>query len=119
MVNQKFIITYNLSMAINYHPDEVQFLLIDYKGGGLVGAFENKETGLKLPHLTGTITNLDTADINRALSSIESELKRRQALFNKARDKLGEGTIDIYKYQKYYREKTIRYTNIPLIYNLR
>ena len=103
----EFIITYILSMAINYHPDEVQFLLIDYKGGGLVGAFENKETGLKLPHLTGTITNLDTADINRALSSIESELKRRQALFNKARDKLGEGTIDIYKYQKYYREKQL------------
>ena len=96
----EFIITYILSMAINYHPDEVQFLLIDYKGGGLVGAFENKETGLRLPHLTGTITNLETADINRALSSIESELKRRQALFNKARDKLGEGTIDIYKYAK-------------------
>lgn len=103
----EFIITYILSMAINYHPDEVQFLLIDYKGGGLVGAFENKETGLRLPHLTGTITNLETADINRALSSIESELKRRQALFNKARDKLGEGTIDIYKYQKYYREKQL------------
>ena len=103
----EFIITYILSMAINYHPDEVQFLLIDYKGGGLVGAFENKETGLKLPHLTGTITNLEVADINRALSSIESELKRRQALFNKARDKLGEGTIDIYKYQKYYREKQL------------
>ena len=103
----EFIITYILSMAINYHPDEVQFLLIDYKGGGLVGAFENKETGLRLPHLTGSITNLETADINRALSSIESELKRRQLLFNKARDKLGEGTIDIYKYQKYYREKQL------------
>ncbi len=100
----EFIITYILSMALNFHPDEVQFVLIDYKGGGLVGAFENKENGIKLPHLAGTITNLETADINRALASIESELKRRQALFNKARDKLGEGTIDIYKYQKYYRE---------------
>lgn len=107
----EFIITYILSMAINYHPNEVQFLLIDYKGGGLVGAFENKDTGLRLPHLTGTITNLETTDINRALSSIESELKRRQALFNKARDKLGEGTIDIYKYQKFYREKLL---DIPI-----
>ncbi len=100
----EFIITYILSMAINFHPDEVQFVLIDYKGGGLVGAFENKETGVKLPHLAGTITNLETVEINRALASIESELKRRQELFNKARDQLGEGTIDIYKYQKYYRE---------------
>jgi len=29
----EFIITYVLSMAINYHPYEVQFVLIDYKGG--------------------------------------------------------------------------------------
>ncbi len=100
----EFIITYILSLAVNYHPNEVQFVLIDYKGGGLVGAFENNETGIKLPHLAGTITNLDTAEINRALASIESELKRRQALFNQAREKLNEGTIDIYKYQKYYRE---------------
>ena len=100
----EFIITYILSMAVNYHPDYVQFVLIDYKGGGLVGAFENKDTGVKLPHLAGTITNLDVADINRALASIESELKRRQRLFNQARDKLGEGTIDIYKYQNYYRD---------------
>ncbi len=100
----EFIITYILSLAVNFHPDEVQFVLIDYKGGGLVGAFENNGTGIKLPHLAGTITNLDTAEINRALSSIESELKRRQALFNEAREKLNEGTIDIYKYQKYHRE---------------
>ena len=99
----EFIITFILSMAINYHPDEVQFVLIDYKGGGLAGAFENRETGLKLPHLAGTITNLDVNEINRSLASLQSELKRRQAEFNKARDAVGESTIDIYKYQRYYR----------------
>lgn len=103
----EFIITYILSMAINYHPYEVQFILIDYKGGGLAGAFENKLTGLKLPHLVGTITNLDANEIKRSLASIESELKRRQSLFNKAREISGESTIDIYKYQKMFREGTI------------
>ena len=91
-------------MAINYDPKEVQFVLIDYKGGGLAGAFENKETGEKLPHLAGTITNLDVNEINRSLSSLQSELKRRQRIFNEARDKCNESTIDIYKYQKLYRE---------------
>ena len=103
----EFIISYILSMAINYNPYEVQFILIDYKGGGLAGAFENRETGISLPHLAGTITNLDTAEMNRTLVSINSELKRRQAKFNEVRDKLGEGTIDIYKYQKLYREGLI------------
>ncbi len=103
----EFIITYVLSMAINYSPEEVAFVLIDYKGGGLAGAFVNSETGQKLPHVVGTITNLDKAEINRALSSIQSELRRRQAKFNEVRDKMGESTIDIYKYQKLYREGTI------------
>ena len=103
----EWIITYVLSMCINYHPDEVQFVLIDYKGGGLAGTFENKETGFRIPHLAGTITNLDITEINRSLASINSELKRRQSLFNKARDSLGESSVDIYKYQRWYREGRI------------
>ncbi len=100
----EFIITYVLSMALNYHPHEVSFVLIDYKGGGLAGVFQNKETGLKLPHLAGTITNLDTVEMNRSLASIQSELRKRQRIFNEARDKLDESTIDIYKYQSLYRK---------------
>lgn len=100
----EFIITYVLSMAVNYSPEEVAFVLIDYKGGGLAGAFENKELGIKLPHIVGTITNLDKTEINRALASIDSELRRRQQKFNEVRESTGESTIDIYKYQKMYRD---------------
>ena len=98
----EFIITLILSLAVNYHPDEVAFILIDYKGGGLAGAFDNEE--YRLPHLAGTITNLDGASIVRSLVSIQSELRRRQSVFNIARDKVNEGTMDIYKYQKLYRD---------------
>lgn len=100
----EFIITYILSLAINYSPDDVSFILIDYKGGGLALAFENKTAGIYLPHLAGTITNLDKAEMDRTLVSIDSEIKRRQRKFNEAREKLGESTIDIYKYQKNYKE---------------
>lgn len=98
----EFIITYILSLCANYSPDEVAFVLIDYKGGGLAGAFENERR--HLPHLAGTITNLDGASINRSLVSIKSELKRRQDMFNKARDFTGESTMDIYKYLSFYRQ---------------
>lgn len=100
----EFIITYILSMAINYSPDDIAFILIDYKGGGLAFAFENQSAGMILPHLAGTITNLDKAEMDRTLVSIDSEIKRRQRVFNEARDALGESTIDIYKYQKFYKE---------------
>ena len=94
----EFIITFILSLAINYHPYEVAFILIDYKGGGMANAFTN------LPHLAGTITNLDGASVKRSLVSIESELKRRQSIFSKASKVTQISNIDIYKYQKLYRE---------------
>ena len=97
-----FIITYILSLAINYHPDDLSFLLIDYKGGGLAGAF--KKRNIVLPHLVGTITNIETSELQRSEASIQSELRRRQIIFNEARNKTDEGTIDIYKYQKLYHE---------------
>ncbi|MCD7817852.1 MAG: type VII secretion protein EssC, partial [Lachnospiraceae bacterium] len=101
----EFIITYVLSLAVNYSPDDVAFILIDYKGGGLVGAFDNEQ--YRLPHLAGTITNLDGAAINRSLLSIQSELRRRQVIFNEARRVSNEGTMDIYKYQKLYRNGVV------------
>lgn len=45
--------TYILSMSTLYHPYEVAFVIIDFKGGGMVNQFKN------LPHLVGAITNID------------------------------------------------------------
>ena len=103
----EFLVTYILSLAVNFHPDEVAFVLIDYKGGGLAGAFDDKARGIHLPHLVATITNLDGSTIQRSLVSIESELKRRQHVFNEARSLSDEGTIDIYSYQRMYRNKIV------------
>lgn len=67
--------TYILSMALKYHPYEVGFVIIDFKGGGMVNQFAN------LPHLIGAITNIDGREIERSLLSIRAELKKRQAIF--------------------------------------
>ena len=104
----EFIITFILSMAMNYSPDDVSFVLIDYKGGGLTGAFLNETNGIRLPHLAGTITNLDKSEMNRTLVSIDSEIKNRQKIFNETKDAMGESTIDIYKYQDYYHQGRVK-----------
>lgn len=97
----EFIMAMILSMAVNYHPNEVAFILIDYKGGGMANTFTN------LPHVVGTITNLDGAAVKRSLISIQSELKRRQTIFSITSKKIGISNIDIYKYQKLYREGAV------------
>ena len=70
--------TYILSMALLFHPYEVGFVIIDFKGGGMVNQFKN------LPHLVGAITNIDGKEIDRSLKSIKAELKKRQRLFAEA-----------------------------------
>lgn len=67
--------TYILMMAILYHPYEVGFVIIDFKGGGMANQFKT------LPHLMGAITNIDGREINRSLMSIKAELEKRQRIF--------------------------------------
>ncbi|MCM1040674.1 MAG: type VII secretion protein EssC [Ruminococcus sp.] len=86
--------SYILSLAVNFHPYEVGFLLIDYKGGGMANLFQN------LPHLLGTITNLDGAESYRAMVSIKSELARRQRIFNQYNVNHINGYHQLYKLGK-------------------
>lgn len=94
----EMIITYILSMAVHFHPYEVAFILIDYKGGGMAQPFAN------IPHAAGIITNLEKNGIQRALASMNSELHRRERIFQQTSQQYHISNIDIYKYQKLYRE---------------
>lgn len=69
--------TFLLSLAVNYSPEDVNFFLIDYKGGGMADLFEG------IPHLCGQISNLSGGLVKRAMVSIKSENQRRQRLFKK------------------------------------
>jgi len=62
------------ALAVHFHPHEVAFVIVDYKGGGMSNAF------LQLPHLMGVMTNLQGNLATRALIALKSELGRRQQL---------------------------------------
>lgn len=70
--------SYVLSMASLFHPYEVGFVIIDFKGGGMANQFRD------LPHLMGAIANIDGREMNRSLKSIKAELQKRQRLFAEA-----------------------------------
>jgi len=92
------LLTYLLSLAIEFDPREVAFLLIDYKGGGMAEGLR------KLPHTAGVITNLSGNQIGRALASVRSELRRRQAMFTAAFP--GDSNRqNIYEYTKAWRNE--------------
>lgn len=103
-----------LSWAMNYSPEEVAFVLIDYKGGGMANLFEG------VPHVAGTITNisnevgsaddedegenesLDDSQTRRALTAIKAEIKYRQGLFTAAK------VNHIDAYMKMYRKGQVK-----------
>lgn len=62
-------------LALNHPPDQLSFVLVDYKGGA---AFAQC---CGLPHTAGLVTDLDAQLTARALSSLECELHRREQLF--------------------------------------
>ncbi|MFZ5872692.1 MAG: FtsK/SpoIIIE domain-containing protein, partial [Actinomycetota bacterium] len=75
------------SLAVANRPDELTFLLVDYKGGA---AFADCA---RLPHTVGLVTDLDEHLTRRALASLTAEIRRRERLLAAA------GAADLQAYQ--------------------
>lgn len=70
----ELLMTIIIGMALNFNPDVLNFVLIDYKGGAAFEPFK------KLPHKVDIVTNLDQSATARVFASIIAELDRRQKL---------------------------------------
>ncbi len=60
------------SLAVANRPETLNLVLVDYKGGS---AFKDC---VRLPHVVGMVTDLDTQLVGRALTSLGAELRRRE-----------------------------------------
>lgn len=76
------------TLAVANRPDEMTFVLVDYKGGS---AFAE---AADLPHTVGMVTDLDTHLVQRALVSLGAELRRREHVL------ATHGASDIIAYQE-------------------
>ncbi len=93
----EFLISLITSLIYRYSPNIVQFILIDFKGTGLIKQF------IKFPHLRGSVSNLDGNEINRAINSFKIECNKRQILFDKLTKLTNENINNIDNYIKYYK----------------
>jgi S-DNA-T family DNA segregation ATPase FtsK/SpoIIIE len=65
-------------LALRHPPDEVAFVLIDYKGGAAFGGCA------AFPHVVGLVTDLDGRLTSRALASLDAEIRRREVTLAEA-----------------------------------
>ena len=70
----ELLLTLLTGLALNHHPHQVNFMLIDYKGGTAMNALKD------LPHTVGVVTDLDGRQTRRALVALASEMERREAI---------------------------------------
>lgn len=83
----EFLQTIVASLAVANSPQEMNFVLVDYKGGA---AFKDCEF---LPHTVGMVTDLDLHQVERALESLGAELRFREHVLAEA------GAKDLEDYQ--------------------
>ena len=63
-----------LGLAASASPEQVTFVLVDYKGGATF------DSCARLPHVVGLVTDLDDGLAPRALTGLDAELARRERL---------------------------------------
>jgi DNA segregation ATPase FtsK/SpoIIIE-like protein len=68
----ELLMTLIVELALNYDPSVLNFVLVDYKGGGAFEPFR------KLPHCVDVVTNLNKAAVKRMFTAIDAEIRRRQ-----------------------------------------
>jgi S-DNA-T family DNA segregation ATPase FtsK/SpoIIIE len=74
-------------LATRHAPDDVAFVLIDYKGGAAFAECAG------FPHTLGLVTDLDGHLTSRALISLDAEIRRREIAFAEA----GVAELDEYR----------------------
>ncbi len=90
----ELLMTMIVGLALNYDPSILNFVLVDYKGGGAFKPFE------KLPHCVDIVTNLNKAAVSRMFAAINAEMRRRQGM------NADTGTKDIVDYRRKNLHKT-------------
>jgi DNA segregation ATPase FtsK/SpoIIIE, S-DNA-T family len=89
-----FLQAYLLSLAVSYSPENIGFVLIDGKGGGMAEPLKH------LPHVRGTADSGELFTVQRALTAIEAEFRKRDEAFKET------GQFEWKDYMKgYYQEK--------------
>lgn len=85
-----------LALAVRHHPYDLNFALIDYKGGS---AFNELE---KLPHTVGVMTNIESHSsyAERIILALTGEIENREQILGQARQAFGLSRPHVDDYRK-------------------
>ena len=100
----ELIITLVLGLITEYSPRDVQFVMIDFKGGGATALFSNET--YEIPHMAGVLSNLQPSGMERALVSFKNECLRRESLFQQMGTYLKHPVSNLYDYKQAWKKES-------------
>lgn len=74
----EFLKSWLVALAASYSPDQLSFLVIDFKGGAGFAQLQN------LAHFVGVVTDLDHHEALRAMTSLQAEIRYREQVLAQA-----------------------------------
>ncbi|MGD9622824.1 MAG: type VII secretion protein EccCa [Mycolicibacterium sp.] len=109
----EFLRTLILSLAATHHPDQINLLLTDFKGGSTFLGME------RLPHTAAVVTNMEEEAelVGRMAEVLSGELDRRQSLLRHAGVQVGtSGALSgVAEYERY-RERGADLVPLPTLF---
>lgn len=109
----EFLRTLILSLAATHHPDQVNLLLTDFKGGSTFLGME------KLPHTAAVVTNMEEEAelVGRMGEVLSGELDRRQSILRQAGAQVGAaGALSgVAEYERF-RERGAELPALPTLF---
>lgn len=90
----EWLTSYLLSLAILYDSYDVQFFIVDFKGGILCSMFE------KLHHTTMVLSNLHQYQIYRCVAALQDEIEYRENLLLEVSEEVHQPIVDVYQLKR-------------------
>lgn len=109
----EFLRTLILSLAATHHPDQINLLLTDFKGGSTFLGME------KLPHTAAVVTNMEEEAelVSRMGEVLTGELDRRQSVLRQAGIEMGAaGALSGVTEYEMYRERGADLPPLPTLF---
>ena len=94
----ELVLTFLVSLFLNYSPTKLQLIIIDFKGSSLALALK------QFPHFVGSIDNLSLHECQRFIAALKKQSCYRQNLFKQASNESSSIISDIQSYRLFAKE---------------
>ncbi len=100
--------------SLKYSPKDLEFWLLDFKSNSSAGLYS--DTNQNIPHIKIVAPNSRKNDAFNILQLLDSQMAKRNSIFNEIRSKFGKSVSNLFEYNEFVdSEKLEGFNHLPHI----